>query len=72
MLVHFGISKYSLRKLKVFVSQILRHYLTKEVYIRRFEELERSKILGILQTEYYSCLSASRMVFREKSIVYID
>ena len=56
----------SLRKPRVFVSQILRHYLTKESRIRRlfycsiqikepcvrkFEGCTRSKILGILQTD---------------------
>ena len=56
---------FSLRKPKVFVSQILRHYLTKEgrfrklfhclirikePCVRKYEGLTRSKVLGILQT----------------------
>ena len=58
----------SLRKPKVFVSHILRHYLTKECHvqkffyclirlkkpcIRKFEGSTHSKILGILQTEIF-------------------
>ena len=54
------------QKTRVFVSQILRHYLTlesrirklfgcsiqiEESYFRKFEGLTRSKILGIWQTE---------------------
>ena len=64
----------SLRKPKVFVPQILRHYLTKEgrvqklfyflirikePYIRTFEGLTRLKILGILQTDIMLDVSLS-------------
>ena len=59
---------YSLRKPKVFALQILQRYLTKEGRIRKFfhcfvwikepcvrkfEGLERSKLLGISQTMYW-------------------
>ena len=65
------IAKFSLRKPKVFVSQILRHCLTKggcirklfyclirtkEPCVKKFEGLIRLKILGILQTEFYAIL----------------
>ena len=64
--------KFSLRKPKTFVSQILRHYLTKEgrvrklLYclirikescIRKSERLTRLKIRGILQTELYHLIA---------------
>ena len=67
-------AEHSLRKPKVFVPQILRHYLTKEGRVRKlfcclirvkepcvrnFEGLTRSKILGILQTEYKNVLLSS-------------